>query len=305
MTAVKVSVFKRNVVLCVALSMSAGVFASVGDKRWAVANDSVQISEAELRVITKAMLKTGQIPENKLSAAYVEKAAKEFILYKTLAVKTQELGLDKSPEIQKLLEMTEQNILGAVYLENYLAKLDLPDFEAVAFENYTLNKKQFVELETVNAQHILITVDDGNEKEAQRLTAELRDKVVIGKQDFSELAKKYSKDPSAQKNGGNLGFFDKNQMVVEFSDIAFALKVGEVSQPVKTQFGWHIIKVLEKKPATQLVFSEVKDNLISNAKQNFIQEARNNKLDEIMNASELKINEDMIKNIVNDFLENK
>lgn len=302
---VKVSVFKRNFFLCFVLSMSGGVFASADDNDWAVVSDSVKINQAELRVLTKAMLKTGQIPADKLSAAYIEKAAKDFILYKSLAVQAQKLGLDKSPEIQKLLEMTQQNILGAAYLENYLDKLELPNFEAVAFENYTLNRKQFVQSETVNAQHILITIDEGNEKEAQRLAAELREKIVNGKQSFSEIAKKYSKDPTAEKNSGNLGFFDRNQMVSEFSDIAFSLNEGEVSKPVKTQFGWHIIKILEKKPARQLDFEEVKENLITNAKQRFMQEARNNKLDEIIEASELQINKDMINNITNDLLKEK
>lgn len=302
---VKVSVFKRNFFLCFVLSMSGGVFASADDNDWAVVSDSVKINQAELRVLTKAMLKTGQIPADKLSAAYIEKAAKDFILYKSLAVQAQKLGLDKSPEIQKLLEMTQQNILGAAYLENYLDKLELPNFEAVAFENYTLNRKQFVQSETVNAQHILITIDEGNEKEAQRLAAELREKIVNGKQSFSEIAKKYSKDPTAEKNSGNLGFFDRNQMVSEFSDIAFSLNEGEVSQPVKTQFGWHIIKVLEKKPAKQLGFDEVKVNLIANAKQSFMQEARNNKLEEIMESSELQINKDIVNKITDDLLNEK
>lgn len=297
---VKVSLFKRGFFLCFVLSMSAEVFAYADDNDWAVASNSVKINQAELRVITSAMLKTGQIPSDKLSTASVERAAKDFILYKTLAVHAQDLGLDKIPEVQKILEMSQQNMLGAAYLENYLEKLKLPDFEAIAFEKYTLNKKEFVQLETVNAQHILITLDDGDDEKAQRFAAELREKIVSEKQDFSEVAKQYSQDPTVIQNNGNLGFFDKNQMVAEFSNMAFTLKVGEVSEPVKTQFGWHVIKVLDKKPERQLDFSEVKERLINSVKQDFIREERSKKINEILNASELHINEDMIKSIVND-----
>lgn len=88
----------------------------------------------------------------------------------------------------------------------------------------------------VKASHILVSSLD----EAKSVLAELKK----GK-DFGDLAKKYSNCPSGA-NGGDLGFFGKGQMVKEFEDAAFKMKVGEVSQPIKTQFGWHLIKVTAK-----------------------------------------------------------
>lgn len=90
----------------------------------------------------------------------------------------------------------------------------------------------------VNASHILVPT----EKQA----IEIRSQLLRGAS-FEELAKKYSKCPSGASNGGNLGFFGRGMMVPEFEQAAFALKVGEISQPVKTQFGYHIIKVIDKK----------------------------------------------------------
>ena len=293
--------FKRIVVLFITVLASGGVFAATNAKAWVVENESVQVNEAELRLITKAMMKTGQIPRGKLSAAYVEKAAKDFMLYKVLAADAQKLGLDQSPEVQKLLELTQHRMLSGVYLSDYLDKLDLPDFEKIAFENYTLNKEQFVKPETVNAQHILIGFE-GDEEKSKLLAQEIRGKVVEGKQSFAELAKEYSTDASVQNNSGNLGFFDKNQMVLEFSEAAFSLKVGDVSQPVKSQFGWHIIQVLEKKPAKTLDFSEVKDNLIRTAEQSFKQNARAEKLKETVYTPSLKVNQELINKIASDLL---
>ncbi len=89
----------------------------------------------------------------------------------------------------------------------------------------------------VKASHILVS----SLEEANKVVSELKD----GK-DFGELAKKYSKCPSG-KQGGDLGFFSKGQMVKEFEDAAFSLEVGSVSGPVKTQFGYHIIKVTGKR----------------------------------------------------------
>ena len=90
----------------------------------------------------------------------------------------------------------------------------------------------------VNASHILVPT----EKEA----IEIRSQLLRGAS-FEDLAKKYSKCPSGASNGGNLGFFGRGMMVPEFEQAAFALKVGEFSQPVKTQFGYHLIKVIDKK----------------------------------------------------------
>jgi peptidyl-prolyl cis-trans isomerase C len=78
--------------------------------------------------------------------------------------------------------------------------------------------------------------------------------------DFAELAKKKSKDPGAS-DGGDLGFFTKEQMVPEFANIAFALEPGKISDPVKTQFGWHVIKVEEKRNRKPPEFDQVKSQI--------------------------------------------
>lgn len=89
----------------------------------------------------------------------------------------------------------------------------------------------------VRASHILVDT-----KEEANLIKE----AIDGGAGFSTMARKYSKCPSAQ-NGGDLGYFERGQMVQEFEDVAFALPVGKVSKPVKTQFGWHLIRVTDKK----------------------------------------------------------
>ncbi|MCA6125617.1 peptidylprolyl isomerase [Bradyrhizobium sp. WSM 1704] len=108
--------------------------------------------------------------------------------------------------------------------------------------------KQITGEQEVRARHILVETED----EAKAVKAEL-DKGA----DFAELAKKKSKDPGAA-DGGDLGFFTKEQMVPEFSAVAFALEPGKISDPVKSQFGWHIIKVEEKRNRKAPDFAQVK-----------------------------------------------
>src|SRR5262245_3211955 len=113
---------------------------------------------------------------------------------------------------------------------------------------YEEASKQISGEEEVHARHILVETED----DAKAVKAEL-DKGA----DFAELAKKKSKDPGAS-DGGDLGFFTKDQMVPEFSQVAFSLEPGKVSDPVKSQFGWHIIKVEEKRKRKAPDFDQVK-----------------------------------------------
>jgi peptidyl-prolyl cis-trans isomerase C len=111
--------------------------------------------------------------------------------------------------------------------------------------------KQITGEQEVHARHILVETED----EAKAVKAEL-DKGA----DFAELAKKKSKDPGAS-DGGDLGFFTKDQMVPEFSAVAFSLEPGKISDPVKSQFGWHIIKVEEKRARKAPDFDAVKSQI--------------------------------------------
>ena len=133
---------------------------------------------------------------------------------------------------------------------------------------YEDNKSQFTE-DKVRASHILIsTVDkDGKElspekkKEAKKEAEEIYKKVKAG-EDFATLAKEYSQDEYSAVNGGDLGFFEKGQMVPEFEAAAFGLKKGEVSEIVESQYGYHIIK-LEKKLNIELIWNILIANIMN------------------------------------------
>lgn len=128
---------------------------------------------------------------------------------------------------------------------------------------YNSNQAEFKKPETVEARHILLKLDRDASPE---LVGKKREKALeILKmaqegQDFAELAKQYSEDPASDK-GGYLGEFQREDMVKPFADRAFSMKPGEVSGPVRTQFGWHIIKVEKVSPASSLSLSAAQDNI--------------------------------------------
>lgn len=131
-------------------------------------------------------------------------------------------------------------------------------------EYYEQNKARYEVKEMVKAAHILIRLKKEASEEEKAAALE-KAKKIHGEAkkpnaDFEQLAIKYSEGPTGPK-GGDLGFFTRGRMAPEFEEVAFAMKPNEISKPVLTQFGYHIIKVFEKKPAGQKPFDEVKDSI--------------------------------------------
>jgi len=143
-------------------------------------------------------------------------------------------NLEKDPQIQSRFEEAKRQIL----IESFMQKLvETETTDAKIKDYYSARKADFRQ---VKASHILVETEDKAKEAKKRLK---------GKADFAALAKELSTDPSAKENGGDLGFFTKDQMVKPFADKAFAMKVNEISDPVKSEFGYHIIKVVEIKEA--------------------------------------------------------
>ncbi|AVO46183.1 peptidylprolyl isomerase [Phreatobacter cathodiphilus] len=135
---------------------------------------------------------------------------------------------------------------------------------------YDEQRSRITPEDEVRARHILVETED----EAKALIAQIR-----GGADFETIAKEKSKDPGGARNGGDLGFFTKGQMVPEFAEAAFAMQAGQLSQaPVKSQFGWHIIKVEERRqrqiPSFEQVRGQIEDFLTRRVQADLVQKLR-------------------------------
>ncbi len=138
--------------------------------------------------------------------------------------------------------------------------------DADAEEFYTKNPDQFKKPEQVRASHILLSVaadaPEATVLEKQKAAAAIAARVKGGEA-FDKLAAELSEDPSAKQNSGDLNFFTKEQMVPEFSTAAFGMKKGDISEPVKSQFGFHIIQVTDRKDAETMTLEAVKPQLLA------------------------------------------
>src|ERR1700732_1727736 len=164
---------------------------------------------------------------------------------KIVAKAAEDKKVENNEDFKKRLAFTRSRLLMDSLLASEGKAATTDDAMKKVYEDAS---KQIAGEQEVHARHILVETED----EAKAVAEEL-DKGA----DFAELAKKKSKDPGAS-DGGDLGFFTKDQMVPEFSTVAFALEPGKISDPVKSQFGWHIIKVEEKRSRKAPDFDQVK-----------------------------------------------
>ena len=125
---------------------------------------------------------------------------------------------------------------------------------------YNDNIEQYTTPEQVRASHILLKTEGKDDAAVKAKAEELLKQAKAGA-DFAELAKKNSEDEASAKNGGDLDYFGRGRMVPEFEQVAFALEPGQISDLVKTQYGYHIIKLVDKKPATTRPLDEVRQQL--------------------------------------------
>ncbi len=155
--------------------------------------------------------------------------------------------------------------------EQFAKKVKISDKEIKSY--YKDNPNLFKQPGQVRASHILIKVDphaDESKKAKARKELEKIQHKLQKDEDFTSLAKEFSQGPSSAK-GGDLGYFGRGQMVKPFEDVAFTLKPGEVSDIVETKFGYHLIKVVDKKPERTIAYEEIKGRIEQHLKNEEIQ----------------------------------
>jgi peptidyl-prolyl cis-trans isomerase D len=144
------------------------------------------------------------------------------------------------------------------------AFLDKPDAKTKVEQYYAAHPGEFSTPEEVHARHILIKADHGNpesEKKAYTKAKDVAKRAQSGKEEFAKLAKDNSEDPGSKDSGGDLGFFSRGKMVPEFEKAVFSMESGKVSEPVRTQYGYHVIQVLEKHLAQQTPIDSVREKI--------------------------------------------
>ena len=175
----------------------------------------------------------------------------QLIASKLLLLDAKRNLLEAEPAFKAELARLKDSLLTSYATEKAISSVSVSDKEVEDY--YNQNKEQFVTGESVNASHILVD----SEEKANEILA----KINAGEISFEDAATEYSSCPS-KANGGNLGDFGRGQMVGEFDSAVFSMNEGEISaEPVKTQFGYHLIKLNSKKAASEVPYSEMREQI--------------------------------------------
>lgn len=244
--------FTQTLIAVAILSLTPSAFAAD-----AVATvNGKQIKQSVYDYIAKDAIARGQKVDAPVKEAIVNKLIDSEIVYQ----EAQKLGLDKQADYVAREELARRELLTSTFLQDFVKKNPVSDADTkAAYEQY---KKAYGEKE-YSARHILVKT----EAEAKDVIAQL------GKGgDFAKIAKEKSLDPGSKEKGGDLGWFSPATMVKPFSDAVAGLQKGAVSAiPVQTQFGWHVIKLVDTRPSQPLAYDKVKDGLQKNIQQRNIE----------------------------------
>jgi len=238
------------------VSVSDEIIAKIGDKKLTLAEVQVEFSRIP-----------PQFASHFNSLEKKEQYVKNMVDRSLFSMEAREMGFMENEEVRAKIEGYVDRILYAEYMKKMTKGLEVTDAECL--EYYNQNKAEFSDKEKIKASHILV----GTEEEALKIKKELDDGA-----DWNDLVKKDSADKSNRNKGGDLGYFARGRMAGEFDNVAFSMKIGEIRGPVKTNFGYHIIKLVDKKPEKMQPYdkvkTKVKNTLTSNKRKEKLEKIR-------------------------------
>lgn len=237
--------------------------AAKGDDYVVVKYKGGEIKKSELDRIWNVLFPAPDAPDfNSFDDAVKVELLKNIARERLVLDRAYAKNIDHTDEVKKQLEHLKRQVVMQVYLKSIMDEI-VPEKDVK--KEYEVLKEKFKGKEEIRARHILVE----SEEEAKNIAKQLKDGG-----DFEAIAKEKSIDKASGAKGGDLGYFTKERMVPQFADVAFKTDKGEISAPVKSDFGWHIIKVEDRRPLNPPKYEEVKERiqaaLAGNAVENYL-----------------------------------
>lgn len=206
------------------------------------------------------------------------------LVQKQMAAEARKAGLQNDPMVKSQIELAADETLSKARLERLRKEIKVPDFTALAKEEYSARKEKYVTPGRFDVKHILITTNNRTDAEAKALAETVEKEAKADPGQFDALVEKYSEDPSKTANLGLMSQVDSGRYVTEFSDAAKALKnPGDISPIVKTKFGYHVLKLIARTPQQQRSFADVRDEIISRMSSEYVDKQMKNYTDQLRN----------------------
>ena len=184
------------------------------------------------------------------------------LLRAQLAADARKAGFGSEAVIKERMRLAAEAELGEAWLQHYVEMQPAADYEALAREYYQLNQDKILTPAKIDVSHILISAKQHPEEEALELATKIKRQLDTNPASFDDLVTQYSEDPSASSNHGKFTGIGRGDMVKQFEVAAFALEENEISEPVRTKYGFHIIRLDAHIPQEKRPFKEVREQLL-------------------------------------------
>lgn len=284
--------FLGLVLLQISGALASDTDLKVSDGRTAI---SLQDIRRELQAVPKE--RRNEMTSSKVK---LEQFITNILVERRIAEAAEAAGYAASPTAKIQLERARRDIVGKLYLTDKFAELskDMPDFQQTAKERYELNKSKYTQPEAIRVAHILFRVDPENPKlseEVARAKAEEALTALKGGAAFSEVAEKTEELGSRQFGGEIKKWIAKGELVPPFEEAAWNLKPGEISGIVRTRYGFHIVKLLEVRPASTQSFDEVKASLLQQVKAEFLKSRQTDFMQSFSGKQDIYLNDEVLQ----------
>lgn len=234
----------------------------------------------------------------------VQTVLNDLLVNRTLAERARARALDKDPVIQRRFAIEAERVLAALMIQTIEAEAG-SEFDRATERNlvrarelYAINRSQYMVPEEIEVSHILFDTNKRGKDAALAAARDARARLVAGA-DFTALAVELSDDRSVARNQGRLGYHPRGRFDPAFETAAFALKdPGELSEPVLSRFGYHVIRLEGRKPGRQRSFDEVRAGILSEMRDKYVNDARESALTAIRSDKRLEVNQEAVEALV-------
>ncbi|WP_041523950.1 peptidylprolyl isomerase [Gilvimarinus agarilyticus] len=259
--------------------------------------DDVTITVGDMRHYVQERIDQGLPAERFAEPGVVPRLMENLMTIRVLANMAKAEGVKVDEQMQWALDVERDRQLYNRYVRDTIAKqIAATNWDSLAKEDYLVNKAEYQHPAQVSVSHILVAITkERNQEQALERINEVQALLKDG-ESFEALVQQYSDDSGSVKNDGALGYFAPGRMVKAFSEAAFAMsEVGDLSEPVKTQFGYHIIRLDGERPAGTLPFDEVKERIIAKLQKNMDSDLRTELTLEARSPKEFDLNDETLK----------
>lgn len=255
---------------------------------------SIEIKRSELDQMLN--LAKANTPEARPPLQAIDQALRAELLRRVLMEEAKRAEWDKRPEVQQQLERAREQVIVTSFINQQARPATAYPSEAEIQSAYETNKAQLIQAPQVHLAQIYFP-DDGSATKPSERVEDLRKQVTKKGADFASLARQHSKHAESAAKGGDMGWLQEDLLTPEIRPTVQQLAVGEIGKPIKSASGWHILKVLERKPAKQRTLAEVRESLIESMRLKKAQENEQQYLNQLITKTPITINEIAISSL--------